>query len=917
MRDAWKALMGMAFVAGWCTQFGVAHQRTAPYTSAQNGRAERLHRTILDKARAMLISCNAPRNLWDEFCTTSAYLTNLTPSSSLQGRTPFELWYGRKPSLSHLREIGCRAFAFIPTSTPKTYARSRPCVLIGYSPHSKAYRLWDRESGRIFDSFHVSFLEHLDELPTDLFPGMTLTLSPNSPPSWDTASTPTAPKVPSPIPCTPTYPPTVPNFDIPQDNTDIPQNNTATNTTLTTEHQTTSSPTVDTPVPTNINPLPPTIPPIPNTPVVPPLRRSSRTRFSSAREATNDGLRPNSRLASAISNSTASSVRARATRSSRVPSVPEAHVSTFIDDLPSYDFTHAFLSEFSDFRDTHDLLPLDLPPGCDLPLDVFLSDVETGSFEPACDTNDDPSWKDALASPEREFWIAGARDELRSLQDLQVFVLVPRSSVPSGRRLLRGKLVCKRKRDDAGKVTRYKVRYVAKGFAQQPGIDFTKTTAPTTRLESFRSLLHLAATLGWDVQHFDIKTAFLHGILPESETAYMEQPPGFEAPGKETWVMQLMKSIYGMRQASRRWNETFHKVVVELGFQRVPCEWCVYVRNTPSGTVMFAVHVDDIFSISNPPQENIRFRDQLKSNWDISDLGPIKFALGIAIERNDCTISLSQTAFIDRVLEQFGQTDAHPVDTPMVAGLQLRRPDKSIPVSPEVAEWRERTPYRELVGSLNYVAVATRPDIAFAVGRLASFLDCFQQDHWTAAIRVLRYLKGTRTLSLTLGGTRPPSLLGYSDADFANCKDTSRSVSGYCYSLGSGVVSWRSRKQRLVADSTCYAEYIALHESSREAIFLRQLLDSLTFPCRGSTPIHCDNDAATHLAEDQISHSEVKHIRVKLHSIRDYIALGDIQVVRLRSEDNLADILTKPLNRSDFVRLRGYLGLRHVDTRSV
>ena len=332
--------------------------------------------------------------------------------------------------------------------------------------------------------------------------------------------------------------------------------------------------------------------------------------------------------------------------------------------------------------------------------------------------------------------------------------------------------------------------YVAKGFAQQPGIDFTKTTTPTTRLESFRSLLHIAASLGWDIQHFNIKMAFLHGILPESETAYMEQPPGFEVAGKEMWVMQLMKSIYSMRQASRRWNETFHQAVIKFGFKRVPCEWCIYVRNSPSGTVMFVVHIDDIFLISNPPSENGRFREQLKSKWDISDLGPIKFALGIAVERSTDTISLSQTAFIDCILEQFGQIDAHPVDTPMVAGLQLRRPDKSIPTPPEVTEWREQTPYRELVGSLNYIAVATCPDIAYAVGQLASFLDCYLQDHWTTAVRVLHYLKGTKTLSLVLGGTCAPSLLGYSDTDFANCKDTSQSISGYCYSLGSGIISW-------------------------------------------------------------------------------------------------------------------------------
>ena len=181
---------------------------------------------------------------------------------------------------------------------------------------------------------------------------------------------------------------------------------------------------------------------------------------------------------------------------------------------------------------------------------------------------------------------------------------------------------------------------------------------------------------------------------------------------------------------------------------------------------------------------------------------------------------------------------------------------------------------------------------------------------------MLRYLKGTRSLGLVLGGSKPSSLLGYSDADYANCKHTSRSVSGYCYSLGSGVVSWRSRKQRTVADSTCYAEYAALHETSREGIFLRQLLDHLAFPCRGSTPIHCDNDAATRLAEDQVLHSEVKHIRVKLHTIRDYVALGDIRLLRVQSQDNLADILTKPLARPDFLRLRNYLGLCAVDTCS-
>jgi hypothetical protein len=292
-----------------------------------------------------------------------------------------------------------------------------------------------------------------------------------------------------------------------------------------------------------------------------------------------------------------------------------------------------------------------------------------------------------LASPECEYWIAGAREEIQSLEDLKVFVLVPRSAVPRGQRPLRGKLVCKRKRDDAGNIVRYKVRYVAKGYTQHFGIDYDKTTAPTACLESFRSILHIGAALDWDIQQYDIKMAFLHGVLPESETMFMEQPPGFEVLGKEDWVMRLMKSIYGMKQASRVWNQTFDRAVQQWGFNSVPCEWCVYHRRSELGTIIFAVHVDDIISIASNAAENDRFKADLRSKWKISDLGEAKFALSIAISRDrpHRTISLSQSAFIECIVSDFGQTDAHPVDTPMVTGLQLHRPDKSELVPPSIA----------------------------------------------------------------------------------------------------------------------------------------------------------------------------------------------------------------------------------------
>jgi hypothetical protein len=548
-------------------------------------------------------------------------------------------------------------------------------------------------------------------------------------------------------------------------------------------------------------------------------------------------------------------------------------------------------------------------------VDEVLSAIADGTAEFEADIGDDPTWAEAIASPEREYWIAGGREELKSLEDLRVFVLVPRSEIPRGHKLLKGKLVCKRKRDDTGKVVRYKVRYVAKGYAQQYGIDYNKTTAPTTRLESIRTILHIAAALGWELHQFDVKTAFLHGVLPEEETMFMEQPPGFEVPGKEEWVMRLMKSIYGMKQASRIWNQTFHKAVTDWGFERMDCEWCVYRRERPTGMIIFAVHVDDILCAASSLDEIDRFKADLRSQWDISDLGPAKFALGIAITRDleKRTIAISQTALIDRVINQFGQVDAHPVDTPMVTGLQLRRPDKAAYTPPEVEAWAKRTPYRSLVGSLMYIAIGTRPDIAYAVGRLASYLDCYRPEHWEAAIRVLKYLKGTRLLSLVLGGTHPLQLIGYSDSDYANCVDTSRSIGGYCFSLGAGAIAWSSRKQRTVSDSSCYAEYIALHDASHEEVFLRELLSGLRLLPSEASKLYCDNDAASQLTEDHMWHSRVKHIRVKYHYVRERVQDGELSIQRVRSSDNTADILTKPLSRVDFQRFRRFLGLQMTD----
>lgn len=317
-----------------------------------------------------------------------------------------------------------------------------------------------------------------------------------------------------------------------------------------------------------------------------------------------------------------------------IPPRPPPHQSLHICALSqqTQDTALTFLEEYAPVRKTHDLFPTNIlvkgpPPS----VDNVLTALSNGTIQPISDDDDEPLWAQAMASPECEYWVAGMHEELKSLQDMKVFVLIPRTDMPQGHRPLKGKLVCKHKCDDTGCVMHYKVQYVAKGFAQCYSINYNKTMAPTIHLESFHTILHLTASLDWDLWQFNIKTAFLHRILPADETMFMEQPPGFKTLGKEEWVMRLMKSIYGMKQAGHIWNQTFHNAVSEWGFKHLDCEWCVYCWSSPTGTIIFAVHVDDIITAGTSPKENTCFSKLLRSKWEITELGEPKYALGIAI----------------------------------------------------------------------------------------------------------------------------------------------------------------------------------------------------------------------------------------------------------------------------------------------
>lgn len=321
--------------------------------------------------------------------------------------------------------------------------------------------------------------------------------------------------------------------------------------------------------------------------------------------------------------------------------------------------------------------------------------------------------------------------------------------------------------------------------------------------------------------------------------------------------------------------------------------------------------MNDFLTVGSNKTIISHFKQQLRTKWEISDLGDARFCLGIALERDrvNRTIRLSQTALIDRIITQFGLSTAVPVSTPMETGLHLSRRTHA-PSTDAQRDLMARTPYRSLVGSLMYLAIGTRPDIAHAVQQLCRHLDCYGPVHWEAAKRVARYLKGTRLFTLVLGGDHPARLLGFTDSDFANCPDTRRSVSGYCFTLGSGMVTWSARQQKTVSLSTCEAEYLAASDASKELTWLRTLLLELNFVQPSATPLLCDNTGGITLSEDASFHSKVKHIDIAVHSIRERVSRGQLKLSYIKSMNNAADIFTKALPRKDFERLRTCLGLQ-------
>jgi hypothetical protein len=305
--------------------------------------------------------------------------------------------------------------------------------------------------------------------------------------------------------------------------------------------------------------------------------------------------------------------------------------------------------------------------------------------------------------------------------------------------------------------------------------------------------------------------------------------------------------------------------------------------------------VDDCTLTGSSSKLVAEYRMKLDSKFPLTDLGPIHWLLGIQVtrDRDARSLSLCQSSFIDTILARFSLADAKPYGTPMVPAANYSKRDS--PTSPADIARMRKVPYREAIGSLMYVAIATRPDISFAVSCLSQFLENPGEAHWQAVKHVFRYLAGTRDQALTYG-TEQRDLHGYTDADGAS-QEHRHAISGYAFIIDGGAVSWSSRKQELVTLSTAEAEYVAATHAAKECIWLRRLTGELFPSLHTQTTLFCDNQAALKLATDDNYHARTKHIDIRFHFIRQVIASGAIKMVYCPTDDMTADVLTKALPR--------------------
>lgn len=486
------------------------------------------------------------------------------------------------------------------------------------------------------------------------------------------------------------------------------------------------------------------------------------------------------------------------------------------------------------------------------------------------------------------------QSEYDSLMKYETWELVSR---PKFKKVLSNRWVFKIKRKQDSSIDKYKARLVVRGCEQKQGMDYEEIFAPVARYETIRAFLAGCVQEEMYVHQMDVVTAYIQGDL--SDEIYMEQPEAFEVQGQESKVCKLKRPFYGLKQAGRCWYAKLDTYLKSIDMINNDIDPCVYVSTNKNDKVIIVVYVDDILLASKSIYKLHKLKENLGYKFQMNDLGSINDILGISVERNEPTgkIKLNQKRYIIDILQKFKMENCKPISTPLEPNQKLT---KELQLNLENRkEDMKHKPYRELIGSLIYLANATRPDLAFAASALSRFCIDPDETHWKLAKRVLRYLQNTIDYSITYTKNYK-EMQAYVDSDWAGDVEDRKSCSGNVIILANGPISWESKKQKSVALSTMEAEYIALSEVCKEVVYLRRLLEHMGFESsvRNATEVYCDNQSAIELNKNHVFHGRSKHVDIRYHYSREARKKGLINVNYLSTDKMIADLLTKSLPKA-------------------
>jgi hypothetical protein len=537
---------------------------------------------------------------------------------------------------------------------------------------------------------------------------------------------------------------------------------------------------------------------------------------------------------------------------------------------------------------------------------------------------------------DRAKWGAAIADEFRSLITNGTWEA---AALPSGRRAISTKWVFKLKESAEGSL-RHKARLVIRGFEQRNGIDYNETFAPVAKFVTIRVLLAVAAAKDWEIHQMDVKTAFMNPRLKEE--VYMAFPEGYsefcpEPRDTSKGVLRLLKTVNGLKQAPKAWYEEIHGFFVACGLTRSNEDHNMYL----SIKIIVLIYVDDLLLFSSDMSDIMEMKSALSGRFEMSDLGEIRQFLGLQIERNreKRQLFLHQTPYLRDIISRAGMAACNGVQTPMEVNTHLCpfENKEDITKTPE---------YQSTVGSVMYAMLGTRPDLAYSISTLGKFSSAPIMGHHSALKRVIRYLKQTTDVGILYDGSTLdpegfPELVCYTDSDWAGDRSDRRSTGGYVFLLLGGAVSWKSKKQGVVATSTAEAEYVALSEAVKESIWINRLLreiktrtvekyefDEISYhdeetraqwePTEITAPqlaipaqvVYADNQSCIRISENPRDHARTKHIDIRYHFVRHAVYNGLVVVKHVPTAEMTADILTKSLPRDSHWRHLKGMGLR-------